>query len=79
MTYPVPSHIKMHVELHHNVTTKATQMVMRGGGHWLSCSIIDIIVTAANRVWERGQSNEYYNPTRINMRGELKTWNGRIV
>jgi hypothetical protein len=35
----------------------------------VSCCPMDVIITAANRVWERGQSDNWYNPAAIVRRG----------
>jgi hypothetical protein len=73
----IPTQNRICVELHHDYRAKTTELVMRGGGHWIKCSVLDLIVTAANRVWERGQSEHWYNHARINSRGDCQYLNGR--
>jgi hypothetical protein len=34
------------------------------------CSVLDIIVVAANRVWERGKSEQWFDHSRIANRPE---------
>lgn len=75
---PIPHANTIYVEIHSDKVHHQREVIcMLAANNWIKCSALDLIVTAANRVWERGQSRNYYNPARINMRGDCKFIHGR--
>ena len=56
-------------------------MMRTNGTDWQLANVCCIIFSAANRVWERGQSDKWFNYARARMRGvpEPMYVNGKVA